>query len=158
MFGLSFWEIAIIMAVALIVFGPSKLPELAKSLGKGLREFRKATEDFKSTIDSETHRADTPPPKQVQGEQKAALPADGSGVDATEAELVESARPEGAAVAEEAADKAAGAAAAAAAVTEQTGSAPATEASNEPAEEAIAPEGTIARGADPDASEKKAES
>jgi len=56
MFGLSFWEIAIILAIALIVLGPSKLPDLAKSFGKSLREFRKATEDFKSTIDTENYR------------------------------------------------------------------------------------------------------
>lgn len=58
MFGLGFWEIAIILAVALIVLGPSKLPELARGLGKGLREFRKATEDFKSTIEDEVNRPD----------------------------------------------------------------------------------------------------
>ena len=62
MFGLSFWEIAIILGIALIVLGPTKLPELAKSLGKGIREFRKATEDFKSTVDDEMHRPDPPPP------------------------------------------------------------------------------------------------
>ncbi len=63
MFGLSFWEIGIILAVALIFLGPTKLPELARSLGKGIREFRKATEDFKSTVDDEMHKPD--PPKQV---------------------------------------------------------------------------------------------
>jgi TatA/E family protein of Tat protein translocase len=55
-FGLSFWEIAIILVIALVVLGPSKLPELAKSLGKGIREFRRATEDFKSTVEDEMHR------------------------------------------------------------------------------------------------------
>lgn len=58
MFGLGFWEIGIILAILLIVFGPSKLPDLAKGLGKGLREFRKATEEFKSTIEDEVHRPD----------------------------------------------------------------------------------------------------
>lgn len=62
MFGLGFWEIAIILGVALLVLGPSKLPELARGLGKGLREFRKATEDFKSTIDEEVYRPDPPKP------------------------------------------------------------------------------------------------
>lgn len=51
MFGLSFWEIAIVLAVALVILGPTKLPELARSLGKGIREFRKATDDFKSTVE-----------------------------------------------------------------------------------------------------------
>lgn len=63
MFGLSFWEIAIIMAIALILLGPSKLPDLAKAFGKSLREFRKATEDFKSTIQDEAYRE--PPQQQL---------------------------------------------------------------------------------------------
>ncbi|MFO0725479.1 MAG: twin-arginine translocase TatA/TatE family subunit [Myxococcota bacterium] len=63
MFGLSFWEIAIIMAIALILLGPSKLPDLAKAFGKSLREFRKATEDFKSQIQEEAYRE--PPQQQL---------------------------------------------------------------------------------------------
>ena len=66
MFGLGFWEISVILIIALVVLGPKKLPELAKSLGKGIREFRNATEDFKSTMDSELAKPDrrelpTPP-------------------------------------------------------------------------------------------------
>lgn len=60
MFGLSFWEIAIIMVIALVVLGPSKLPEIARNLGKGLREFRKATEEFKDTVSTELHRPEPP--------------------------------------------------------------------------------------------------
>ena len=45
---LGFQEILVIFIIALIVFGPKKLPELGKSLGKGLREFKRATEDLKS--------------------------------------------------------------------------------------------------------------
>jgi TatA/E family protein of Tat protein translocase len=45
---LGFQELLIIFVIALLVFGPKKLPELGKSLGKGLREFKKATEDLKS--------------------------------------------------------------------------------------------------------------
>lgn len=40
MFGLGWWEVAIIVAVAIVVFGPKKLPELGGSLGKGLRGFK----------------------------------------------------------------------------------------------------------------------
>ncbi len=50
MFGMSIWEIAIILAVALMVIGPNKLPELAKSLGRALGEFKRATSDFKESI------------------------------------------------------------------------------------------------------------
>ena len=51
MFGLSFWELGLIMLVALIVLGPKRLPALAKTLGKGLRELRKASTDLRSAIE-----------------------------------------------------------------------------------------------------------
>lgn len=50
-----------ILAVALLVLGPTKLPELARSLGRGIREFRRATEDFKSTIDEEMNKPEPAP-------------------------------------------------------------------------------------------------
>lgn len=50
MFSLSMPELLVILGVAIIVVGPSKLPDLAKSLAKGLNEFKKATEDVKSSI------------------------------------------------------------------------------------------------------------
>jgi sec-independent protein translocase protein TatA len=46
-------ELIIIFVVALIVFGPKKLPELGKSLGKGLAEFRRASNELKATIEEE---------------------------------------------------------------------------------------------------------
>ncbi|MDD2586948.1 MAG: twin-arginine translocase TatA/TatE family subunit [Syntrophomonadaceae bacterium] len=57
------WELIFILAIALIVVGPGKLPEVAKSLGKATRDFKKATsgikEEFKETIsfDEEPVRA-----------------------------------------------------------------------------------------------------
>ena len=50
---LGFGEIAVIFIIALLVFGPRKLPELGKSLVKGLREFKIATNDLKSTWDDQ---------------------------------------------------------------------------------------------------------
>ena len=44
-------ELIVIFVVALIVFGPRKLPELGKSLGKGLAEFRKASREMRSTFE-----------------------------------------------------------------------------------------------------------
>lgn len=51
--GLGMPEIIIIMVIALIVFGPRKLPELGKSLGKAMNQFRRASEDFKRTWEQE---------------------------------------------------------------------------------------------------------
>ena len=46
-------ELFLIMVIALIVFGPRKLPEIGKSMGKMMAEFRKASQEFRQTIESE---------------------------------------------------------------------------------------------------------
>ena len=55
---LGFPELAIIFVVALIVFGPRKLPELGRSLGKGLSEFKRASNDLRNTLDDEIRNED----------------------------------------------------------------------------------------------------
>ncbi|WP_242344925.1 Sec-independent protein translocase protein TatB [Anaeromyxobacter terrae] len=55
MFGLGFGEIVIIAILALLLLGPDRLPEAAKTLGKTLREVRKATEDIKDQIETELY-------------------------------------------------------------------------------------------------------
>ncbi len=54
MFGIGMPEMLVILALALIVIGPKKLPDLAKSLGRAMREFKKATSEFKETIQLES--------------------------------------------------------------------------------------------------------
>lgn len=54
MFGIGMPEMLLILAVALIVIGPKKLPDLAKSMGRALGEFKKATTEFKETLEIDT--------------------------------------------------------------------------------------------------------
>jgi Tat protein translocase TatB subunit len=53
MFDIGFQELIVIFIVALLVFGPKRLPELGKSLGKGLAELKKAFQDVKDQVETE---------------------------------------------------------------------------------------------------------
>ena len=56
-------ELIILLVVILIVFGPGKLPDIGSAIGKGVREFRKASNDLESSIRGEPSKpAATPPP------------------------------------------------------------------------------------------------
>lgn len=58
-------ELLVILLVALVVFGPRKLPELGKSLGAGLREFRKSTQSLKDGLDGTLNDAPSAAPAQT---------------------------------------------------------------------------------------------
>jgi len=62
MFGIGMPELLLILGLALIVLGPKKLPELARALGKGLSEFRRATDELKDEFRKmERDIEDSPP-------------------------------------------------------------------------------------------------
>lgn len=101
MFGLGMGEIILIAVVALLVIGPDKLPDAARSIGKGIRDLRKQTRDLQDTIENDSDiggavrelksalRGDPeffrPPPRpqapKTEASASAALPAAGAAAD-----------------------------------------------------------------------------
>lgn len=76
MFGIGGWEMLLIAVVALLVFGPKRLPELAKTMGRGLAEFRRASSDLRRSFDLDLDPTRTPaPPPETQPPAQAGDPA-----------------------------------------------------------------------------------
>jgi sec-independent protein translocase protein TatA len=89
MFGpIGMPELIVIMVLALIIFGPRKLPELGRSLGRSLNEFKKASNELKHTLDEEIRVEEQRTADQQRTADNAARPAPVPGVD-VEAELDE---------------------------------------------------------------------
>lgn len=68
MFGsLGFWEIMLILGLALLLFGPKRLPEIGRSLGKGIREFKKGTSGLMDSLNADIKEPiqSTPQPNQA---------------------------------------------------------------------------------------------
>ena len=78
-FGLGGWEAVLILAVVLVLFGARKLPELAKGLGQGIKEFKKATREVTDEIQSAANVDDTystlpPKERRVEPLEQKSLP------------------------------------------------------------------------------------
>ena len=63
MFGIGMTELMVILAIALVVLGPKKLPEIARSLGRGLAEFRRASSDMRREFLDVTEETRPIPPE-----------------------------------------------------------------------------------------------
>ena len=74
MFGsLGVWEIALILVVALLLFGPRKLPEIGRTLGKGLAEFKKASNELRRSIETEVDAEERSEKAAIEARPTAAL-------------------------------------------------------------------------------------
>ncbi len=71
---MSFGETAVIFVLALLIFGPKKLPEIARQVGKALNEFKRASNEFKAQIQSEIDQLEVQEKKKKAEEEQKALP------------------------------------------------------------------------------------
>lgn len=61
MFDIGLQEMVVVGVIALLVFGPSKLPELGRMFGRAMREFRRASDEFRTTVETNLHINDPDP-------------------------------------------------------------------------------------------------
>jgi sec-independent protein translocase protein TatA len=54
------WELLVLLVIVLIIFGPGKLPDVGNAIGRGIREFRRASSDIEDAVRGEPPRADAP--------------------------------------------------------------------------------------------------
>ena len=86
MFGLGVPELIFIFLLALLIFGPKRLPEIGRTLGKGMSEFRKASNELTRSLNTELALDETPEPPAVRANRMEALRAPRAEAPAAEAE------------------------------------------------------------------------
>ena len=79
-FGVGLPEMAVIAVLGLLIFGPKKLPELGRTLGKTLKAFQSASQEFSAVVMAETNAPETPGSTREQPSPAAVSPAADSGV------------------------------------------------------------------------------
>jgi sec-independent protein translocase protein TatA len=89
-FNIGPTELIVVLVIALIVFGPRRLPEVGRTVGKSLREFRKASQDLRDELNINLDEDDPPATRPAPGEPgyanwQSAKPSGNGATDATEA-------------------------------------------------------------------------
>ncbi len=56
------WELILLLVIVLIIFGPGKLPDIGNAVGKGIREFRRASSELEESVRGESKKQDDRPP------------------------------------------------------------------------------------------------
>jgi TatA/E family protein of Tat protein translocase len=64
-FGISIWELLILLVVLLLIFGAKRLPEMGRSLGKGMREFKDGVTGVEQAVNTTTPTTTTPTPQEL---------------------------------------------------------------------------------------------
>ena len=75
MFGLGFGEIVIVAILALVLLGPDRLPDAAKTMGKVIRDLRKATDGLKGQLEAEMYSVEKVVKKALDGDEASPAPA-----------------------------------------------------------------------------------
>lgn len=81
MFGLGMQELIIILVIALLVFGANKLPEIGRGLGRGIREFRKASSELTGPVEEEPAKPPTVAQKEPSGVKEEEKKTEGSPIE-----------------------------------------------------------------------------
>jgi len=76
--GIGLQELLVIFLLVLLLFGAKRLPEVGRALGKGIREFKKATREIRADVDLEEYEKKGPP-KPVEEKEKEKAPPSGTG-------------------------------------------------------------------------------
>ena len=78
-FGISIWELMILLIVLLLIFGAKRLPEMGRSLGKGMREFKDSVTGVEEAVSTTTPTTSTPTPTRVELPSASSVPDAPSG-------------------------------------------------------------------------------